>query len=93
MVTFDICEGNVGALIFLMDAYDKTLFKAERAFQRMQDNHITGDKLYMLWNDCCNRNTKMAVDIMCENSIEDIMKHINYENGRGISYEAYQILL
>lgn len=87
MVTFDICKGNPGALSFLMLAYEDDMFKAERGFQRMQDNNITGSKLYMLWNDCCNRDTEMAVNIMCENDVDDIIKHINYENGRGIPYE------
>ena len=87
MVSFDICNGNVGALTFLMEAYDIDLFGAEKAFQRMQDNNITGSKLYMLWNDCCDRNTKKALRIMKENTIQDIVEHINYENGRGIKYE------
>ena len=52
MVTFDICKGNPGALTFLMDAYKQFLFKAESAFQKLQNADITGDKLYMIWNDC-----------------------------------------
>lgn len=92
MVTFDICKGNPGALSFFMLAYKDYLFKAERGFQRMLDNNITGSKLYMLWNDCCSRDTAMAVNIMCENDVDDIIKHINYENGRGIPYETDQIL-
>lgn len=87
MVSFDICNGNIGALTFLMEAYDIDLFGAEKAFQRMQDNNITGSRLYMLWNDCCNRDTKKALRIMKDNSIQDIVEHINYENGRGIKYE------
>ena len=87
MVSFDICNGNVGALTFLMEAYDIDLFGAEKAFQRMQDNNITGSKLYMLWNDCCDRDTKKALQIMKNNTIQDIVEHINYENGRGIKYE------
>ena len=87
MVSFDICNGNIGALTFLMEAYDIDLFGAEKAFQRMQDNNITGSKLYMLWNDCCDRDTKKALRIMKDNSIQDIVEHINYENGRGIKYE------
>ena len=86
MVTFDICEGNTGALMFLIGAYDVDMFGAERAFQRMQDNNITGTKLYMLWNDCCDRDTEMALRIMQDNPILDIIKHINYANGRGIKY-------
>lgn len=86
-VTFDICKGNPGALTFMMEAYNKFMFKAERAFARMRDNGIDGAKLYMLWNDCCDRNTDMAVSIMCNHDIDDIVEHINYENGRGIKFE------
>ena len=86
MVTFDICEGNIGALTFLMEAYDIDMFGAETAFQRMQNNNITGSKLYMLWNDCCDRDTEKALKIMKDNTIQDIVEHINYESGRGIKY-------
>jgi hypothetical protein len=60
MVSFAITEGNPGALAFLMNAYDMDAFKAERGFQKMQDAGITGSRLYMLWNDCCGRNTGLA---------------------------------
>lgn len=53
----------------------------------MQDNNIRGAKLYMLWNDCCDRNTDKTMNIMLENPIEDIVKHINFEGGRGIKYD------
>ena len=84
MVSFDICKGNPGALMFLMDAYKKYMFCAERAFQRMQDNGITGDRLYMFWNDCCARDTGKAINLMIEWPIEKIVRHINYEEGYGI---------
>ena len=73
MVSFDLCEGNPGALTFMGQAYSANPFKAENAFQRMQDNKIRGAKLYMLWNDCCNRDTEMAVNIMCENDVDDML--------------------
>ena len=88
MVSFTICEGNPGALTFLMDAYmNGDECEAERAFQRMEDNGIRGYKLYMLWNDCCSRCTSQTVRIMLTHTIEDIMHHINCEEGRGIPYE------
>ena len=87
LVTFDLCKGNPGALQFMMLAYRGNLmFLAERGFARMRDNDISGDKLYMLWNDCCNRDTEYTIEIMLRNSIDDIIKHINYEGGRGIPY-------
>lgn len=87
LVTFDIAEGNPGALTFIMQAYEESLGMAELGFQRMRDNGILGDKLYMIWNDCCGRDTKKAVKVINENSIEDIMYYLNYERGRGIPYE------
>lgn len=91
MVTFDICEGNPGALQFLMAAYDTALFKAETAFQRMQDNHITGARLYMLWNDCCDRDTELALQIACAAPIVQIVQHINYEGGRGFPFTPEEL--
>lgn len=88
MVGFNLCESNPGALAFMMDAYMKfDPFRAERGFDRMQYNGISGSMLYMLWNDCCDRDTKKAVDIMCEYSIDDIIQHINYSAGRGIPFD------
>lgn len=84
MVTFDICKGNPGALTFVMLAYEYNPYRAEAAFRRMQNNGITGDKLYMLWNDCCDRDVEQALVNMECMSMEEIVSHINYEAGRGI---------
>lgn len=84
MVSFNICEGNPGALMFLMQAYQMHMFRAEQAFQRMEDNGIRGAKLYMFWNDCCDRDTGMTVNLMIEWPVEKIVEHINYDGGRGI---------
>ena len=87
MVSFDIAQGNPGALTFIMEAYWRHLGKAEQAFRRMRDNDILGTRLYMLWNDCCGRNTDRAIDIMLTQKIDKIVKHINYEGGRGIPFQ------
>ena len=84
MVTLDICKGNPGALTFVMLAYEYNPYRAEAAFRRMQNNGITGDKLYMLWNDCCDRDVEQALVNMECMSMEEIVSHINYEGGRGI---------
>lgn len=86
MVSFDLFEGNPGAIQFCMEAYDADMLAAENGFQRMERHHIRGSKLYMLWNDCCNRDTARAIEIMNNNSIDDIKMHINFEQGRGIAY-------
>ena len=82
--------GNPGARAFIAEAFNgdpKFWSKAYAGFQRMKQFNIVGDKLYMLWNDCCNRNTTKAVDIMLAKSIEDIFAHLDYEHGRGIPFE------
>lgn len=94
MVTWALAEGNPGCLAFMEQAYLTSPidpFKVERAFRRMQDNNIKGSKLYMLWNDCCNRDTILAVLVMLNQPLESITEHINYEGGRGIPYTPEEI--
>ena len=78
---------NPGALTFFCEAVKRKPDISLTAVDRMLFYGITGSKLYMLWNDCCDRDTEKTLYIMLENSIEDINKHINYENGRGIEYD------
>ena len=82
-----LADGNPGALTFI--AQTLQIFgwdMGEEMLKKMLENNITGSKLYMLWNDCCNRNTLIALNIIRTRDIDDIVKHINYENGSGISY-------
>ena len=87
MVLFDFSDGNPGALRFSVEACQLDQPRAVEGLRRMRRSGIVGDKLYMLWNDCCDRDTKKAIDIMNERPIEDIIHHINYDEGRGIPYE------
>lgn len=81
------CDGNPGALTFIMEVVTLVGFdKAEEYFKKLLDNNIVGSELYMLWNDCCDRNTLIAMNIMHTHSLDDIVEHINAKNGRGISY-------
>lgn len=83
MVSFSICEGNPGALQFVLEAYKRAPAYAEKAFQRMQNHGITGAKLYMLWNDCCGRNINNALLAMRYFPITELNYRINYEGGMG----------
>ncbi len=82
----DFCEGNPGCLSFLLDA--NRLFRGaeESAFRRMDLYQIRGAALYMLWNDVCGRNTIRAITVMKDETIEEIIRRINYSSGRGIPY-------
>lgn len=82
----EYCGGNPGALSFFIEGLELDSNRAVNGFQRMKLNEIHSEKLYMLWNDCCNRDTKRAIYIMLHDNVESIHRHINYENGRGIPY-------
>mgnify|MGYP000077395632 CR=1 FL=1 len=86
MVTFDICKGNPGALTFVMLAYEYNPYRAEAAFRRMQNNGITGDKLYMLWNDCCDRDVEQALVNMEGMSMEEIGREFSGRDHSTIVY-------
>lgn len=88
MLAIDVCAGNPGALGFGMAAIEKDPGAARHGLSRMLEAGITGAKLYMLWNDCCSRDTAEALRAMLDYPIEMITKHINYENGRGIPFTA-----
>ena len=82
----EYCGGNPGALSFFIEGLELDANRAVNGFQRMKLNEIHGEKLYLLWNDCCNRDTKRAIYIMLHDNIQNIHRHINYGKGRGIPY-------
>lgn len=82
----DVIAGNPGAATFAIEILKNYGALGECVLQKMLDAGIKGDKLYMLWNDCCNRVTGHAVRIMITHDIDDILTHINYAGGRGIPY-------
>ncbi len=83
----EISEGNPGALAFLGKAYRVNFGKAEAAVTILQNADIKGSQIYMLWNDCCNRDTAFTLDAILNCSVEELKQHINYEGGRGIPFE------
>lgn len=82
----DMHEGNMGAAVFMKDAFVKNPFGALFSFKRMKAVGVTGSRLYMLWNDCCNRDTERAIEIMVTEEISTILHHIDGGNGRGIPF-------
>lgn len=83
-----LCAGNPGTLSFISEAYRESPRDAEYGFNRMAENGITGSRLYMLWNDCCERDTRQALDVMLYDTIQSVIDHINDSEGRGIVYTA-----
>ena len=92
MALFELVEGNPGAMTFVRIAYTSYPDLADYAFFRMECNGITGSALYMLWNDCCNRDTKMAVEAALYCPLGFLKDHINKGGGRGIKIEIKDLV-
>lgn len=92
MGMFDICKGNMGAMSFVAEAFNLSPIEAIGAFTKMSQSHIEGDKLYMLWNDCLDRDTARAIKVMLFVPIEEIERHINYDAGRGIPFTEDELV-
>ena len=80
-------DGNPGALAFIKEATEMDSLLAIRGLCRMQDVGITGSRLYMLWNDCCGRDTGVAIFVMNEVEIGSIWFHIGDGSRRGIPFD------
>ena len=79
-----LCCGNIGALTFMMEAFEIDPISAAYALERgANEMDIIGDKMYMVWNDCCDRDTHLTLDVMKNCSKEFILERLNYEKGYG----------
>lgn len=79
-----LVDGNPGALSFIIEASrlpPQMQDYAATAFSRMHYAGIKGSQLYMIWNDCCHRNTNTAIKVLLERSIDEIKEHISGPSG------------
>ncbi len=91
---FACAENNPGAIAFIHDAISISKTPAEKqvvmcCFAKMLKNEITGSQLYMLWNDCCERDTQFAIRIMQTAPVEEIRAHIAPFRGFPFKKEGY----
>jgi hypothetical protein len=76
-------DGNIGALAFISEVLDKCIKEKDEmaalALTRAKAFDIVGTKLYLIWNDCCERDTDKAIRVLAENSKDDIMEHLTFD--------------
>lgn len=83
-----LSSGNPGALVFVMEllAVEDSTSRERNitALKRMDVLGIRGPKLYMLWNDCCDRDSEKTVNVMLNKSAHEL----NYAllGGRGAPF-------
>lgn len=86
-----LVNGNIGALSFLDKLID---FLTNSTIETLEKMGITGSELYMLWNDCCDRDFTKVQEVINkfsngEFTKEYIQKHIK-NLGRGKKFEELE---
>lgn len=78
-----LADGNIGAVAFISDVLDRCVKEKDEiaalALTRAKAFNIVGTKLYLLWNDCCGKDTDKTIRVLAENSKDDIMDHLTFD--------------
>lgn len=91
----DVAEGNPGALAFCMELLKIDPAEGFYNILRLKRYKVTGPKAYMLWNDCCGRNTKEAAGVLKECasgriSPEELREHV--DRPWGLKFDMEEIM-
>ena len=92
-ILIEMSEGNPGALSFLMEELnlgDEIRFVVDVSFFDMYE--IYGSKLYMFWNDACNRDldkVKETILLIVSNKIPKEKIHENLDRGRALPFKEF----
>lgn len=83
-IVFEVAEGNPGCLQFLLELREIGLL--EMAAITLHKNRITDSRAYQLWNDCCDRKTDMAAEVLMmlqsgQVSRDDVMYYVDQPRG------------
>lgn len=78
-----LADGNIGAVAFISDVLDRCVKDKDEiaalALTRAKAFNIVGTKLYLLWNDCCGKDTDKAIRVLAEHSKDDIIDHLTFD--------------
>lgn len=85
-IILQLSEGNPGALTACLEILKETSIEAISVFLTLDYMELYGSHLYMLWNDCCDRNIKAVIDVIngfitgkiTKNDINERIKNVGY---------------
>lgn len=66
-IIIKLSEGNPGAMSFIFEIIkyqENNPIKLVEEFLTIDSMHLYGSHLYMLWNDCCNRDVEKSLKII-----------------------------
>lgn len=78
-------EGNPGCLLFFIELLkeDENIFW--KIVIKLDVSEIYGSQIYMLWNDCCNRDTQKTIRMIRKLDIDTLRSYV-VDKGRGTKY-------
>lgn len=78
-----MAEGNIGAVRVLSEIFN--IKDGIKHILHLDSIGLYGSKLYMLWNDCCDRDINKVLKIIYSVNIDDIHSHLS--GGRGTPFD------
>ena len=90
----ELSEDNSGCVTFLCELADYHKGTPDFLLDLLffDNNEIYGSKLYMLWNDCCNRNIEKTVEtikMLRDKQVSKEVIHKNLGRGRALPFEEF----
>ncbi len=85
-IAMSMGEGNPGALSLVMEILTgepKNIF----ILLKCDAYRIYGSRLYMFWNDCCDRDINRMRQAIDEYNREEILDHIDNNGGYGKKFK------
>lgn len=84
-------EGNPGAMAFIMDVISADQLDIVYVIMPLDTLGIYGSKLYMLWNDACDRDIEKVKKVIDAWRISELTKeeiHENLNRGRALPFKG-----
>ena len=85
-ILMKMCDGNPGCLSFLMMVIEKE--SIDVFFEiviKLDIAELYGSLIYMLWNDCCDRDTQKTIRMIRKLDCETIRNYV-VDKGYGTKY-------
>lgn len=64
LLILQVSNGIIGAEAFAREAIELDHDAAVKGLKRLLDWDVPGEYFYALWNDCCERDTALAIEVM-----------------------------
>lgn len=85
-ILMKMSDGNVGCLSFLIEVIEKEGINVFCEITlRLDSAELYGSLIYMLWNDCCDRDTQKTIR-MIKNLDRETLRSYVVDKGYGTKY-------